>query len=510
MATISNDADRVLLSRSRSAITQRDRPQATRARKSFARTPGRSALDDIMRRGEQDDDDRGDNQGGIFDVIGQSLRGGRDVPRTSDVVLGLSAATGTPITNDPMLNEEATVSPEVRGTKALEAVKLTQDMNTQLDALEGQVLTPESQLALTTLREDLEMQLSAAENELLTAQNQLQVQDVLFDFQADQAGLAQALDLMPLNEAIQQEGGLGGQTMKAIMDIANNAALSAAEKDDAVDLIMQRNHFSSAIVEEVANMVQNVKDLENLNSRSDVELLGNAAEFFNPTINFETIEQAPELRFIANFDNSFFEGDWLPPSIDLDHPTMGLYDQLADAVAANGVEFGPIQTQINQLALAWEITPAELRNRLATADNQAKASERAWEDAANAKSLVPGSEGMIAALVMAGEEMGLPPEFLDLIAKSKDLHMIIDVKSGGKAGVTPDPQGTVHGVGGLTDSMYEVLMGEPWSKDKGMQWELQALLKYIVEGFDADPIAAVRFYQQTGEWGGSAGLNNDE
>jgi hypothetical protein len=136
---------------------------------------------------------------------------------------------------------------------------------------------------------------------------------------------------------------------------------------------------------------------------------------------------------------------------------------------------------------------------------EAVANKEAWDEALEADEAIPGSGVMIAAIYQAGELIGMNPDQLEMAAKSRALHALIDVKSSGVSGT--QKEGTIAGIGGLTLDMYEEIMGEEWSSTRGMAWELQALLGYIEKYFQGDALAAVRFYKEAEEWGGSGTIS---
>jgi hypothetical protein len=110
---------------------------------------------------------------------------------------------------------------------------------------------------------------------------------------------------------------------------------------------------------------------------------------------------------------------------------------------------------------------------------------------------------MTYALAAAAQEIGMMPEEAVMWANAPQVHAIIQVKSNGLSGQHYD--GTMSGVGGLTDDMYRKVMGESWSPDKGLQWELMALLAYRQREGGGDPIKALNTYRDTGWWGGGSG-----
>ena len=384
--------------------------------------------------------------------------------------------------------------------------KLT-DFNAKLDDLAtGEYLTEDSRMLVDEMRANLADQMDALSLQLEEQKQQLHVQDAIFQFQAE--GLGLDMDLGPLEQAIQQEGGVGAQTFRAIQDIANNAALSQAEKNDAYDIVAGRANFSDAIIESIDEMVQNRDDLQKLNEMSDVELLGDQARFFSPMFENSVIVDDNE-RFMSNFEDTFYSTEMGDVVAGFNDAQFQLFDNVVAAVRANGARSEAVAPLIQNLVQAVPgSTFEQWRNAFDAANTRAINSEKAKEASVDAKKLQPGSEALQYALVEAGQEMGVPDDILTLLSNSAELHALIKIKSGGVAGKMG--QGTIRGMGGLSEQMYDQLMPEPWSQDKGMKYELQALLAYVIRQFDGDPIKALQFYQQTGEWGGVGNIGGED
>jgi hypothetical protein len=507
MPETNTGADRVLRGKAK--------PLTQRQRSNFQSRRNQSILDDL-RSERRPEGNAADDVPGLADRLRANLAGGVRPPQ-GDIISILEGVTGVPIEYDSAeevakqerltasIEAASLLTPEERRQNAEDTITSAQKMSEALIDLESRVLDEASLVAVAELREETALQLSQAENELLQAQQQMRVQDVIFDFQAEEAGLGDELDLAPLEEAITKEGGLGAQTFQAISDLANNAALTAAEKSEGINLLLARQHFSNELTATVHDVVQRQTELESLESRSDLELLGDDATFFNPTIPFDVIGIDDLDRLVNNmsmhledFKNqaggSFPDEDW----------SWDVYNELFAMAASQNTSDPYFAEQVEKLAQRWQVDPTIIATAFIDAEQQARASEEAWNDALEADSFVPGSEGAIAAIAQAGEEIGIPPEFIDLIAKSTDLHIIIDEMSGGKSG--QKGEGNIAGVGGLTLDMYEILMREEWTPQRGLKWELQALLEYIGQQFGGDPMAAVQFFRRTGEWGGTSGV----
>lgn len=368
---------------------------------------------------------------------------------------------------------------------------------------EGQ-LDEQARFAIEEARAALADETDQIQLDLEKAKYQLGVQDVLFNFQAEQVGFDH--DLAPLEEALEREGGVGLQTMQAIKDIAGNAAMDLAEKNEAIDLVMARAHFSDAMVDGISEMVQNRDDLIKLNEMADTELAGHLGvdKFFNPTFG-NVIETDPVVRQSLNFLETVEQGalgDWLIG--EATDQQYELFLAVRDAALQAGDAKDPaLDPQYQALAQASGIDYTTWRDEVGRAVTRAVNSERAAEAASEARNLEPYSEAMTYAIANAGQgliEAGVDPEAIRLIANYPGLHAIIKAKSQGRAG--GHGQGTIRGVGGLTEDMYLQLMGEEWNPNQGMEWELQALLLYIMRGFGGDPMAAMDFYRKTESWGG--------
>jgi len=415
-----------------------------------------------------------------------------------------------------------------RGTSAAAAEREAQEavdtgrkigeMQRVITAVKPGDMTEVAAVAFEEMKAEFAVQAAEAENDLLRAQQQLDIQDVHFQQSLKDADLdlADELDLDPLRDAVAAEGGLGAQTLQAIQDIAASATLSEAEKNESIDLVLTRSHFSDAIEETVNDMVTNLKNLETLEARSDKDMLNNPDNFLHPTVDFDLQGADDAERWLNNFVNQTMKNS---PAVDAaieaeveGSNTMAIYREAEDLALQGQFTSPAYLSKLDKLAEAWgvdfEVTAIMLDEMFKDAANVADVSEENWNKALVADSLVPGSQEMIAAIYQAGEESGFEPNFLALVAKSVDLHMLIDVVSGGKSGVAKP--GTTGGVGGLTAEMYEEMMPEPWYPGIGMQFELQALLEYIHQHHNGDPIAAVAFWRRTGEWGGSTGLGDDD
>ena len=393
---------------------------------------------------------------------------------------------------------------------AQQAKILTQkkrELEKEVDNLTERELNPVDALAASQLREAVEVELAKVEVDLLELQNSLGIEDTLFQLSAEHAGLADALDLDPLKDALGTEGGLGAQTFKAILDIADNVALSQQEQDDAIDLVLTRRNISDELIAAVNDMVDTKNDLEELNEMTNRELLDNAAEFIAPPLAFDVQGENDADRCLADMFNAiapFLEIN-VPATIPTGHPSEQLYNEVILQAMQSGIDRPDVTSGIEQLAAIWDLDAGELTTQIKNARLKASANKTAWDEALEADEAAPGSGNLIAALWQAGEAIGWNPEQLEMAAKSRDLHALIDVKSKGVSGI--QREGNIAGIGGLTLEMYKTVMGEEWNEGRGMAWELEALLSYIDQFFNGDALAAVRFYREAEEWGGSGTLS---
>ncbi len=369
-----------------------------------------------------------------------------------------------------------------------------------------QDLDPTEEFAVAQIRERLEISLAELEVELLELNDQLSIQDVIFDIAARDSGLADSLDLADLEKALGADGGLGHQTYQAILDLANDAALSEKERDEAIDIVLARQHFSQEIVKTINDLVKNKADLIELQGRSDWELLNDPAAFLSPTVNFDVTGVDDADRFLNDMYNSVdnFLNTEVPVTIPNDHPSFQVFDQTVLLVMQFGMDNPDVQQNITDLASVWELDETALAQTFDAARTQAEDNNKQWNEALDADEARPGSGVLVAALWQAGEEIGFTPAQLEMAAKSQALHALIETKSGGVSGQISD--GTIAGMGGLTLEMYEDLMPQPWTPTSGMRYELIALLRYIDEFFQGDALKALTFYFDSGEWGGTESM----
>jgi len=510
--------------RPRNAITRVPRANATRPPRSEPEPTDTNQLGEDWRRflkalregfkPREDPPRRNEDfvAGSDFLSIGKAITGTKILPNEPDLNLDSEEPVDTETAQaDALAGRKGSRAPAVSAQAALDQNALNSEMTEAIQVIQESPLDEQSQVAANVIREEIDASQAQVEIDLLRARQELDIQDVLFEQSLKDAGLADEIDLEPLRGAVAKEGGLGAQTLAAIEDIAQDATMTEAEKDEGIDLILTRRHFSKAIAETVTDMVQNTQDLARLESRSDADLLGDTATFLNPDINFDVLGENDAERFQANFLNGVIET--MGPEIQAimaplpdDDFTVEAWDNLMSFAMFGDFESPGYLQDLEFVSTSWGIPASRLHEEFKAAHKRAVDADEQWNIAEDADSLTPGSESMIAAIYQAGEASGVyTAEFLELVAKSVDLHMLIDVKSKGKSGLSND--GTTRGVGGLTEVMYEMLMGEEWTPKRGMQWELQALLEYIDRQFDGDPVAAIQFYRQTGEWGGSAALN---
>lgn len=376
------------------------------------------------------------------------------------------------------------------------------------EAAASGVLGSLDQFTADQLKETIELELAQVEVDLLDLQNQLAIQDRIFEIQTEDRGLADDINLDPLKDALGVDGGLGAQTFQAITSIAENAALSAQQRDEAIDLVMARQSFSEELLKTVNDLVQTKNDQQALLDLPDIELLRDAGLFINPSVAFDVSGADDTERFLNDMFNEadiFLEQN-VPASIPPEHESFATYANAMSTAMMSGVDHPDVQFAIDQLAEVWELDAGSLSETFKNARSQAEANKIAWDEALEADQARPFSGGLVAAIYQAGEAMGFDPTLLEMAAKSRGLHHLIDVKSQGKSGIVGD--GTIAGMGGLTADAYTLYMGEEWNPGRGMQWELQALLRYIEDEFGSNAQTAVNFYLDSGEWGGSETLSS--
>ena len=427
--------------------------------------------------------------------------------RVAQLARGAASALGTGEIEGDQPPELAPTAPgdarheiAVKAAAAASAKKKLEEVDS---TLEQQELDPADQLVLAETREIIEVELAKLEVELLDLQNALGVQDVIFDIAARDSGLADHLDLEPLEKALKSEGGLGHQTYQAILDLANNAALSEKERDEAIDIVLARQHFSQELINTVNDLVQNKTDLVELQERPDWEILDDPAAFLNPQVNYDVTGDNDAQRFENDMKNTFDSIIEVPFNIPDDHPSLQTFDLVTLLVMEFGVDHATVQEGITEIATAWGVEETSLNSAFKAAREQALINKEAWDEVLDDKTSQarPFSGSLVAAIWQAGELIGWNPDQLEMAAKSRALHALIETKSNGVSGIKG--QGTIAGIGGLTMDMYQDMMKEEWTPDRGMAWELQALLEYINRFFQGDALKALTFYFDSGEWGGT-------
>jgi len=362
------------------------------------------------------------------------------------------------------------------------------------------------------LREGLAVELAQIENDLLRLDLRLRAEDFFFETGIEDLGLEGHVDLDPLRDALDSEGDLGAQTHAAIIGIAENAALSEQQRDEAIDLVLARQNFSEELIKAVNDMVLTKNDTEKLNNLSDIELLKAADETFNPTVAFDVQGATDTERFVNDMlnDADIFLEQNVPHTFLDDDPTFDDLGAIMLTVMQGGREAladPEVAGAISDLASAWQIDEADMIDMFSHAHSVATANKDAWDEVIDDKATQarPFSGQLVAALWQAGETMGYEPELLEMASKSRGLHHIINLKSQGRSGTSTD--GTIAGIGGLTQNMYVFLMGQEWTPQQGMLWELQALLKYIQVEWRGDVHAAVNAHILDGDWGGTESPN---
>ncbi len=396
--------------------------------------------------------------------------------------------------------DPADVRHEIAG-KAQAAQQKKEELQQVDSTLAQQELDPADAFTLQQTRDIIEVQLAELEVELLNLQNALGVQDVIFDIAARDAGLTDALDIEPLEKALKAEGGLGHSTYQAILDLANNAALTEQERDEGIDIVLARQNFSEEIINTINDLVKNKNDKEEMQERPDWEILADPEAFLNPQVNFDVTGANDAQRFENDMKNTFDLIIEVPDNIPEDHPSFDTFDLTILLTMEFGVDHQLVQDGIKEIADVWGVDETSLNSAFKAARENAVLNKDAWDEALDADQAHPFSPGLVAAIWQAGEEIGWNPEQLEMAAKSRALHALIQTKSNGVSGIKSD--GTIAGMGGLTLDMYQEIMKEEWTPQRGMAWELQAMLEYIDRFFQGDALSALTFYFDSGEWGGT-------
>ena len=370
-------------------------------------------------------------------------------------------------------------------------------MQEQLATLGEGILTPDAQQQIEAVKEDLAIQLDAVESDLKRQNDALRIQDSLAEFQFNQAGID--FDIGPLADAVGAEGGLGGATMQAIMDIADSVEMTVKEKEEATGLVLNRFQFSDAIVNEVQTLIQREQDLETLLASPNVEDFLSEATYVNPTFPNVVVVDDDE-RFTANFLDDFEVRSGLV--IDANDEE---FTQVFDAARTVGFTDPTVIFGITQLAARFGMPYETLADQMQTSVGVAQADQDALETAlSEPDQLAPGSREMAYALGSAASNHSFTADEIQLMSNSMGLHAIIQAISNGEAGFIGN--GTIRGVGGLQEDTYALVMDNVWTENRGMDWELTAMWGWIDTAFDGDPLAAIQYYMNTGSWGDTAAI----
>ncbi len=362
--------------------------------------------------------------------------------------------------------------------------------------LEGE-LTPESRLQAEAIREQLVKQLEVGAQTLNQFQHAQIVQDAIFEFQARQLGLDPDVGDLALAGL---EGGVADETANAIMSALADDSLTNAEKQDTIDLLNDRFKFGGEITREIESLVKNERDLRAMIAMPDAELLNDEVQYMQPRF-INSIEFDPTVRFQNNAQEEF---DRIFPNFDATGNPQAKKqwnDSMSQALNGTLTINSPA---IGLLSFIMNESKESLVEAFDSSIARANASEEALLTSVDAPILKPGSEELMYAAQTAAMEDGWPPAAAQLLANSMALHAIIEQKSNGRAGAAGE--GTIRGIGGLTEDTYQLLMGEEWNKTRGMQWELTALIRWIEFGFDGRITDAINYYHRTGDWGGTGAL----
>jgi hypothetical protein len=263
--------------------------------------------------------------------------------------------------------------------------------------------------------------------------------------------------------------------------------------------LANRFQYGNDVVQEVRTLVQNEHDLQALQALDDSELLADEARYMQPTYEHLWIENDVE-RFTETFETEF-EARFPNLIGQLSGDQAQSFVQLVDLASTGVIDSARIQGLAMSLGLENSLA---LEDAFVTAAQRAVDSHQATIDALDADRLTPGSEAMAFAAQNAAIDDGWDPQLANLFGNSIALHAIIREKSNGVAGF--EGEGTIRGIGGLTEDTYRIMMGEEWTPDRGMQWELTALARWLEWGFNGRITDAIQYYYQTGDWGGTSAL----
>jgi hypothetical protein len=289
-----------------------------------------------------------------------------------------------------------------------------------------------------------------------------------------------------------------GENLNAAIDAAVEANLDAAGLSEVMGREFARAQFERQLRQDVNNLVQNKQDIEKNVDMVESALLkvqANEPPMFNLSF-----DPTPHGMFVDVYQTSVLDyvesqiPDLSPQNVTLVGDLVGALAELPESQILAPTE----QEKLDVIATELGIDPTGFRNAVNTARTNATEAEKQFIDAPNARKLVPGSQGMTAAIFqIALEEYG-DPQIANQIANNPSLHALIGAKSNGAAGFQGG--GNQRGVGALNEEVYQAL-GMEWSPELGMGEELRALILYLQARYGGDANAALVELRDNGSWG---------
>ena len=388
------------------------------------------------------------------------------------------------------------------------------------DTLASRPMSVEDQQAVALIREGQVRDHAFIQQQLADARARLDFQDVLFDqqettlFGADGVlGGVEVPDDLRAEFDIEQSLGVGGPaTLDLITTLFNDPNLSVEDKARRSGFLTDQTAGRAEQLLVIDDFIQQKQDLNRLINMPDADLLGNEANFVQPVLNYDEQPDAPS-RQLGNISTALDEWYGLKGV----QPSVAFGTQVADLVGLmiqNPIGVDVLaELQVIAQNTGEKINVEELAGILQNAFESSVTAERVFANALNQTDFVAGSPELSAALFQVTLDIlnqpgaagltgagGNPAVMANMFAASTDLHMLIDVVSGGRVG-GPTRGGTISGIGGLTTAAYLGVVEGGYQNVQGdTRGELRALILYILENFGT-PDRAIDNYLRTGEWG---------
>ena len=317
-------------------------------------------------------------------------------------------------------------------------------------------------------------------------------------------------DLLARFQQEQLVKGIPSSAADVITTIFNDPNLSVEQKSRRSGLLIDQLGDRSAALTSIGDFIQQRQDLDTLLALPDSKLLGDNANFVQPVRNYDQQPTGPDRMVwgMAAAADQWYEENGEPSAVFV---AEALDLQVAMVTATGEFDIGFELATLAQRT-GEQINVEGLANVIDNAFGNAVTKEQVFDNALQETSFVAGSDQLSDALYQTALNLFNEPGALQLLggfdpavmanmfASSTDLHMIIDVVSGGLVG-GPTRGGSISGIGGLTTRAYATLVDGGYEAVKNdTEGELRALILYILESFGT-PDVAVNNYLNTGEWG---------